>query len=305
MNHILQKRAWLAGASLLAIVLGSGDANAVVFAGPEGAQYVIPSTGYYEFKVTGADGGQSSFFLPTTAGAAVGGELFLDAGDILAIIAGGGGRGSLNNGGSGGGGSFVFRGSSFLNGGLLFAAGGGGGSLAFGGGGGDGIGHGGHPAGPASYGGAGGGGVPNGYPFAPPFQYAQSGSFPNGGAGWADAFSQVGPTGGYGGGGGGGYDGGGGGGGAPGGWVAGAYGHGGYSYVTNTALDPFGITGGNLNSGNEFGAANGYVSINFIGQAVPEPSTWAMTLAGFAGLGWLTRFRRRKLTPGLTRPYVQ
>jgi len=156
MNFILQKRAWLAGASLLAIVLGAGDANAVVFAGPEGAQYVIPSTGYYEFKVAGADGGQSTFFLPPSAGAVVGGELFFDAGDILAIIAGGGGGGDVNNGGSGGGGSFVFRGSSYLHGGLLFAAGGGGGSLAFFGGGEPGIGHGGHPAGPASYGGAGG-----------------------------------------------------------------------------------------------------------------------------------------------------
>ena len=31
--------------------------------------------------------------------------------------------------------------------------------------------------------------------------------------------------------------------------------------------------------------------------AVPEPSTWAMTLAGFAGLGWLARMRRRKTSP--------
>jgi hypothetical protein len=31
---------------------------------------------------------------------------------------------------------------------------------------------------------------------------------------------------------------------------------------------------------------------------VPEPSTWAMTLAGFAGLGWLARMRGRKLTAG-------
>jgi|HubBroStandDraft_4_1064222.scaffolds.fasta_scaffold211820_2 hypothetical protein len=30
---------------------------------------------------------------------------------------------------------------------------------------------------------------------------------------------------------------------------------------------------------------------------VPEPSTWAMMLLGFAGLGWLARARRRKLTP--------
>jgi hypothetical protein len=30
--------------------------------------------------------------------------------------------------------------------------------------------------------------------------------------------------------------------------------------------------------------------------SVPEPSTWAMTVMGFAGLGWLARQRRRKLT---------
>jgi PEP-CTERM motif len=35
-----------------------------------------------------------------------------------------------------------------------------------------------------------------------------------------------------------------------------------------------------------------------VGGAVPEPSTWAMMLTGFAGLGWLARLRRRKLTPG-------
>ena len=155
MNYILQKRAWLAGASLLAIVLGSGDANAVVFAGPEGAQYVIPSTGYYEFKVAGADGGNNGEG-PGGDGAVVGGELFFDAGDLLALIVGGNGVGSLGNGSGGGGGSFVFRGSSYLRGGLLFAAGGGGGTLAFGGGGAPGYGQGGHPAGPASYGGAGG-----------------------------------------------------------------------------------------------------------------------------------------------------
>jgi MYXO-CTERM domain-containing protein len=70
--------------------------------------------------------------------------------------------------------------------------------------------------------------------------------------------------------------------------------------VIDTARNPFGITGGN-----GFGAfsvpssftegANGYVSINFV--AAPETSTWAMTLMGFAGLGWLARRRRRKLTP--------
>ena len=37
-------RSLMAGASLLAIVLGSGDANAVVFGGPGGDGYIIPST---------------------------------------------------------------------------------------------------------------------------------------------------------------------------------------------------------------------------------------------------------------------
>ena len=31
--------------------------------------------------------------------------------------------------------------------------------------------------------------------------------------------------------------------------------------------------------------------------SVSELSTWAMMLLGFAGLGWLARLRRRKLTP--------
>jgi hypothetical protein len=34
--------------------------------------------------------------------------------------------------------------------------------------------------------------------------------------------------------------------------------------------------------------------MEFTGTTVPEPSTWAMTLAGFAGLGWLARLRKRK-----------
>ncbi len=164
-----------------------------------------------------------------------------------------------------------------------------------------GIGHGGHPAGPASYGGGGGGDVAvhfGAYGQTP----AQAGAFPDGGAG-ACCFFGGGPTGGYGGGGGGGYNGGGGGGGAPGGpggaGDAGAPtrdgGGGGYSYVIGRALNSFGITGGN-GIMNVFGpGANGYVSINFV--AAPEPSTWAMTLTGFAGLGWLARLRRRKLTP--------
>ena len=66
--------------------------------------------------------------------------------------------------------------------------------------------------------------------------------------------------------------------------------------MIDTARNAFGITGGNgFSAYTRFTGANGYVSINFVGA--PEPSTWAMTLMGFAGLGWLARLRRRKLTP--------
>ena len=211
-------------------------------------------------------------------GAVVGGELFFDAGQTLDIVVGGGGGGGFGGdgyAGGGGGGSFVFQGV------LLFAAGGGAGGSN-----GPGIGGGGSPGGTASYGGAGGSGVAVGTPFTGPAYDqtpAQAGSFPFGGAG-ACCFFGGGPAGGYGGGGGGGFfldRGAGGGGGAPGG----AAGSGGYSYVIETARNAFGITGGNP-------SGDGYVSIN----AVPEPSTWAMTLTGFAELGWLARLRRRKLS---------
>jgi MYXO-CTERM domain-containing protein len=62
--------------------------------------------------------------------------------------------------------------------------------------------------------------------------------------------------------------------------------------VIDTARNAFGITGGNMNGGPD---GDGYVSINFV--AAPELSTWTMTLMGFAGLGWLARLRRRKVTP--------
>jgi hypothetical protein len=68
-----------------------------------------------------------------------------------------------------------------------------------------------------------------------------------------------------------------------------------YSFVIDTTRNPFGITGGNGSNANGNYGADGYVSINFV--AAPEPSTWAMTLTGFAGFGWLARRRRRKLTP--------
>jgi hypothetical protein len=292
MTRFLHKRMWLAGASLLAILVGSGNAGAVVFGGPQGVDYIIPTTGYYDFKVAGADGGGPG----GGVGAVVGGELLLDAGETLDIVVGEAGESSFNGGvgngyaGGGGGGSFVFEGAL-----LLFAAGGGGGANFFGPLGSPGIGSGGSPSGPASYGGAGGGGYGDGFDFpggGSEFsggQDAQSGSFPYGGSG-AKGYWGTGPSGGYGGGGGAGYNFGGGGGGAPGGGEGGG---GGFSYVIDTARDPFGITGGNPVVYN----GSGYVSINFVGPPVPEPSTWAMAIAGFAGLGWLARLRAQKPKP--------
>jgi hypothetical protein len=45
---------------------------------------------------------------------------------------------------------------------------------------------------------------------------------------------------------------------------------------------------------------DGSVTIDLIppsSPSVPEPSTWAMALAGFGGLGWLARLRARKSKP--------
>jgi hypothetical protein len=43
---------------------------------------------------------------------------------------------------------------------------------------------------------------------------------------------------------------------------------------------------------------SGQILVSFtLGFNTPEPSTWAMMLLGFAGLGGLARLRRRKLTP--------
>ena len=100
--------------------------------------------------------------------------------------------------------------------------------------------------------------------------------------------------GGYGGGGGSGFNGGGGGGGFSGGGGGeaesnGFGGGGGGSYLTSLFTNPI------LTAGAHSG--DGSISINLLPPAVPEPSTWAMTLAGFAGLGWLTRMRRRKTSP--------
>src|SRR5580693_4565959 len=63
-------------------------------------------------------------------------------------------------------------------------------------------------------------------------------------------------------------------------------GGGGGSYLASLLTDQ--VLKAGVNSG------NGSISITSLAPAVPEPSTWAMMLAGFAGLGWLAHTRRRK-----------
>jgi hypothetical protein len=43
-------------------------------------------------------------------------------------------------------------------------------------------------------------------------------------------------------------------------------------------------------------SGDGSISVDLL-KAVPEPSTWAMMLMGFAGLGWLAHMRKRKTSP--------
>jgi PEP-CTERM motif/Glycine rich protein len=293
-KRMMKKRLWLAGASVLAIVLGSGAANAVVFDTPGFADYITPSTGWYDFRVAGAQGGGGG-----GAGAVVGGDVFLAAGTFLGVRVGGqGGDGCCVFDGAGGGGgglSAIYGGSQPS----LFIAGGGGGAGfdGYGGSGGPGL-----SSGGTNYGSGGAGGLGVIDPSVLANRYAgftavpaTAGSFFNWNGGYGAKIVNysdeppytiaTGPNGGYNRGGGGGYNGGGGGGGAPGGGP----GQGGSSYVTPLARDAFGITGGNH-------AGNGYVSIDFVGSSVPEPSTWAMMLAGFSLLGGMLVRRGKKPT---------
>ena len=70
------------------------------------------------------------------------------------------------------------------------------------------------------------------------------------------------------------------------------YGGGGGSYLSRYVFDqqfaPY------------FGTGDGYVAILLTDAPptpIPELSTWAMAVAGFAGLGWLARLRARKAKP--------
>ena len=289
----------LAGASALAILASAAEANAETFTMPAMFSFTAAVSGEYAVELLGASGGNSTIFAPADGGlgAEVSGDVFLTAGEDLTLFVGGQG-GSATFGGGGGGGSFVFHGAD-----VLAVAGGGGGGAAFGnssggpglagtsggtgkgipgvinggvggtgGGGGSGGQYGGGGAGVnAGFAGYGGDGVDAGT------LGGFGGKFPNGGAG-----GRIGGGGGDAGGGGSGFSGGGGGSGAFGGG-------GGGSYLKSLFTDQV-LTAG-VNRG------EGSISITSLTPAVPEPSTWAMMLMGFAGLGWLAHARRRKTSP--------
>ncbi len=275
--------------------------------------------------------------VPGGQGAEVFGDVKLVSGDVLTLYVGGhGGTGAL--GGGGGGGSFISidnnggallaaagggGGAGYLQVGLPglgtnhagagagtgggaggtgvnVATGGAGGSfdLGFNGGGGGGY----AAQGGEAHGGDGSGDFSGGGGNFPNFPNGGTGSDPAGGSGGLGGGGGGGGGGagshsGGGGGGGGGFSGGGGGSGkkaTPGAGYGGYAGGGGGSYlasgiVTDQAL----ISGVNV--------GDGRITITRLDgttPAVPEPSTWAMGLIGFAGLGWLARMRSRKLTPG-------
>jgi hypothetical protein len=275
----------LAGASALAILASAADANAESFVFTGAVQtFNVPVSGEYAVELLGASGGTATIGNdPGGLGAEVSGDVFLTAGEDLTLFVGGQGGSGFGAGG-GGGGSFVFDGTDVLavaggggGAGLVDRpgsglAGTGGGNAAVGGKGGMGGNGGGGGVGVISGGGGGGAGVNTGaagYGGDGTGSYhGFGGKFPNGGAGG----TYGGGGGGFGGGGG--IDGGGGGGG---------------SYLSKLFTDTVLTTGG-------ASRGDGSISIDLL-KAVPEPSTWAMTLAGFAGLGWLAQARRRKTSP--------
>jgi hypothetical protein len=65
-----------------------------------------------------------------------------------------------------------------------------------------------------------------------------------------------------------------------------------YSYITDEQFPGFGLNLPTITTGGAYGE-NGILMVNFSASRVPEPSTWTMTLAGFAALSfWRYRSSR-------------
>ena len=307
----------LAGVSALAMLacVAEADAETFMFTGVV-QSFPVAVSGEYSLDVFGASGGSS--VVGGGLGAEVSGDIVLTAGETLTLFVGGRGQnGSTVNDNGGGGGGFVFLGTSVL----AVAGGGGGAGVLVGVGSGQAGTAGGAGAG-ASGGaggasGSGGGGGTYTFPSGAGFNGGGGAGVASGAAGdggdGAGKYSGSGakfPNGGAGGGGGG----------------AGGFGGGGAAAIPEGAgaadspAAAAAITGAArvpgrwrrrprrllsqaslftsqvLTAGGALAGGDGSIDIELL-KAVPEPSTWAMTLAGFAGLGWLTHMRRRKASP--------
>jgi hypothetical protein len=276
-------------ASALALLMlaapAAADTVPFVDTTPGPTTFTAPETGVYDILAFGAQGG-ASFPVGGVGGlgAEVGGDFNLTSGEILSIVVGGAGISSEIGSGGGGGGTFVLRSTGTA---LLIAGGGGGGGS--------------NVAGPGLMSGDGGNSVRGGLGGADG-SGGGGGGVGSGGGGGLNSAGGGGATGGgaAGGAGGSGLDGGGGGaggGGAGGDFLGGGGGGGGFS-GGGGGLGAGG--GGSLNDAfaNLIGfdgvrSGNGELDIDLVPPAVPEPSTWAMLLLGFAGLGALAYRRNR------------
>ena len=292
--------AYCASALALMALAAPAAADTVPFVALGSKTFAAPETGVYDILAIGAQGGDSNGF--GGLGAEVGGDFRLTAGEVLSIVVGldgNGPQGFPSFTGDGGGGTLVLTSTGTA---LLIAGGGGGASDEWDGGPGLISGNGGN-----AYGGPGGnGGVDGsgGGAGVAPDAAGGGGGLNSAGGGGLGGFSGDGVSGA------GGAQGGGGGGG--GGNLFGSFGGGGGGFSGGggggdggivDGVDAGGGGGGSLNTAfaNLIGfdgvqSGNGEVEIDFVGPAIPEPSTWAMLLLGFAGLGALA-YRRNEAAP--------
>lgn len=312
----MKTRMLFAGAAVACAVGTSVHAATFTYSGALD-YFTVVTSGSYEITAFGARGGGGDFPFGGGKGAEFGGTVSLMAGQQLTILVGGVGQpgsayGYNGYGSGGGGGSFVVL--SAGNAPLIVAGGGGGAAFQgsgqggllstdggagqvppgyIGGGFGGSNGNGGGSAYFYCRGGGGGGG---GFYSGGSDPYDQAGvcgighvgaSLLSGGAGGAPG-GFGGGAGGFGGGGGGGGDqlsGGGGGGysgGGGGNWNQ--AGGGGGSYIDQSVTETLALADANYDFGR--------VTIDLLGASVPEPTTWALMLVGFGGLGAALRRRR-------------
>jgi hypothetical protein len=256
----------LAGASAAALASTAAEAESFNFTGTV-QNYLVTQTGIYMLTAAGAPGGGKGSVLGGY-GATVSGKFSLTSGTLLNIIVGQRGQNVSPFGGGGGGGTFIYGDLA-----TAFAVAGGGG----------GAGSNGVAGLPGNSGGSGGSGNSLGSALG-----GSGGSGGNGGGGGSgsNGFNYAGGGGGggvYGGGGGGGFSGGGGGGGTT---AGGSAGGGGGSFLSASATDAV-LTAG-VNTGNAYAS----IDLFSVTGGVPEPSSWAMLITGFGGIGAMLRRRR-------------